>query len=52
MAPQGEMELAIKVGVISAGCLIEVLLQNKAQRSKILDAIIHQPCNGCLQSWR
>jgi hypothetical protein len=45
------MELAIKVGVVSASCLVEVLLQNKAQRRKILDAVVHQPRNGGLHAW-
>lgn len=46
------MELAIKVRVVSASSLVEVLLQNKAQRREILDAVLHQPRNGSLQSWR
>jgi hypothetical protein len=46
------MELAIKVRVVSPSGLVEVLLQNEAQRGKIFDAVVHQSRNCGLQAWR
>jgi hypothetical protein len=46
------MELAIKVRVVSASDSVEVLLQDEAQRGKILDPVKCQSRNCGLQAWR
>jgi hypothetical protein len=45
------MELAIKVSVITTNRLVEVVLQDKANRLEIFDSVIHQASNGSLKTW-